>query len=53
MSTNDLMEEYEAEVIDLLNAATKEAFIAGFEFVNTYNMLSAEEAYNEWAKDNE
>ena len=65
MSTNDLMEEFEAEVIDLLNAATKEAFIAGYKqgwyeidpetFKDDldFNLGNLERVYQEWVKDNE
>ena len=47
---NDLMNEFEAEVIDIVNAAVKEAFIAGYTFETGY---TREEAYKTWIEINE
>ena len=49
----DPYDEFEAEIVTLLNASVKEAFIAGHRIGNTEYEDDAIEAYNEWAKDNE
>jgi hypothetical protein len=50
---NDLMEEFEAEFIDILNAATKEAFIAGYQYDGKRGNHTALTVYNKWVAENE
>ena len=51
---NDLLEEFEAEIIDIVNAATKAAFIAGYKRGYSTNDGPWDlKAYEAWVKDNE